>query len=44
MKGTGTPVFEFDFPTGSDIMGDIRGGPTAAERMEFELFNRLEVK
>jgi hypothetical protein len=43
MKGAGIPVFEFDFPPGSDIMGEIRGGPMAAERMEFELFGRLEV-
>ena len=41
MKGDGIPVFEFDFPPGSDIMDDIGVGPTAAERMEFELFSRL---
>jgi hypothetical protein len=44
MKGAGIPVFEFDFPPGSDIMGDIRGGPMASQRMEFELFSRLEVE
>jgi len=44
MKGVGIPVFEFDFSPGSDIMGDIREGPMAAERMEFELFSRLEVE
>jgi hypothetical protein len=43
MKGAGILVFEFDFPPGSDIMGDIRGGPMAAERIEFELFSRLEI-
>ena len=41
MKGAGEPVFEHDFPPGSDIVGDILNGPKAAERMEFELFNRL---
>jgi hypothetical protein len=41
MRGAGEPVFEHDFPPGSDIVGDIRNGPKAAERMEFELFNRL---
>ena len=41
MRGAGEPVFEFDFPPGSDIVGDILSGPKAAERMEFELFNRL---
>lgn len=41
MRGTGEPIFEHDFPPGSDIMGDIRDGPKAAERMESELFGRL---
>jgi hypothetical protein len=41
MKGAGEPCFEHDFPPGSDIVGDILNGPKAAERMEFELFNRL---
>jgi len=41
MKGAGEPVFEHDFPPGSDIMGQILHGPKAAERMEFELFDRL---
>ena len=41
MRGAGEPIFEHDFPPGSDIVGDILHGPKAAERMEFELFNRL---
>lgn len=41
MKGVGEPIFEHDFPPGSDIVGDILKGPKAAERMEFELFSRL---
>ncbi|KAK0715713.1 hypothetical protein B0H67DRAFT_601200 [Lasiosphaeris hirsuta] len=41
MKGAGEPNFEHDFPPGSDMMGEIQSGPKAAERMEFELFNRL---
>ena len=41
MKGAGEPIFEHDFPPGSDIVGDILRGPMAAERMEFELFGRL---
>ena len=41
MKGAGEPYFDHDFPPGSDIMGDIQSGPKAAERMEFELFDRL---
>ena len=41
MKGAGEPHFEHDFPPGSDRLEDIRSGPKAAERMEFELFDRL---
>ena len=41
MRGAGEPVFEHDFPPGSDMMGQILHGPKAAERMEFELFGRL---
>ncbi|KAF1811692.1 hypothetical protein P152DRAFT_459162 [Eremomyces bilateralis CBS 781.70] len=41
MRGAGEPYFEHDFPPGSDIVGDILSGSKAAERMEFELFNRL---
>jgi hypothetical protein len=36
-------MFEHELPPGSDIMGDIRDGPKAGERMEFELFSRLSV-
>ncbi|KAF8859306.1 hypothetical protein BDZ45DRAFT_589974 [Acephala macrosclerotiorum] len=41
MKGAGEPVFEHDFPPGSNIVGSILQGPKATERMEFELFSRL---
>lgn len=41
MRGAGEPMFEFDFPPGTDMMGQIREGPQAAERMEAELFGRL---
>ncbi|KAL2177582.1 HNH endonuclease-domain-containing protein [Thermothelomyces heterothallicus CBS 202.75] len=41
MRGIGEPFHEQDFPPGSDIMGEIQAGPKAAERMEFELFDRL---
>ena len=43
MRGAGEPIFEHDFPPGSDIMGDIMRGPKAAERMEAELFGRFAV-
>ncbi|KAH0607772.1 uncharacterized protein H6S33_002806 [Morchella sextelata] len=41
VQNGGEPVFECDFPPGSDMMGEIREGPKAAERMEYELFSRL---
>ena len=44
VKGAGEPIFEFDFPPGSDIMGEIASSPRAGERMEFELFSRLAVR
>jgi len=44
MKGAGEPIFETDFPPGSDIMGQIMSGPKAGERMEFELFGRFNAE
>jgi len=41
MRGSGEPAFESDFPPGSDMVGEIMAGPKAAERIEFELFQRL---
>ena len=41
MRGAGEPAFENYFPPGCDIMGEILGGPKAADRMEFELGTRL---
>ncbi|KAK9428328.1 hypothetical protein V1505DRAFT_377388, partial [Lipomyces doorenjongii] len=43
MRGAGEPVFETDFPPGSDMMGEIISGPEAAKRMEAELFARLNI-
>ena len=40
MRGAGEPIFECDYPPGSDIMGAIMSGPYA-ELMEFQLFSRL---
>ncbi|KAK9349703.1 HNH endonuclease-domain-containing protein [Lipomyces doorenjongii] len=42
MRGAGEPIFETDFPPGSDMMGEIIGGPEAAKRMETELFLRMD--
>ncbi|KAI9880656.1 MAG: hypothetical protein M1830_001660 [Pleopsidium flavum] len=41
MRGAGEPIFEHDFPPGSDMIGGILEGPMAEKRMEFELFSRL---
>lgn len=43
MRRAGEPLFECDFPPGSDMIGEIMGGPMAGERMQFELFSRLAV-
>ena len=40
MRGNGEPIFDVDF-AGGDMMGEIRNGPKAAERMEVELFSRF---
>ena len=44
MRGAGEPAFEFDFPPGSDMVGEILQGPSAAQRMEYELFSRFAVR
>ncbi|KAK9330125.1 hypothetical protein V1520DRAFT_378085 [Lipomyces starkeyi] len=41
MRGAGESIFEFDFPPGTDIVGDILRGPKSAQRMEPEHFTRL---
>lgn len=41
IRGAGEPLFDFDYPPGSDIMGQIREGSQAPQRMEAELFTRL---
>ncbi|KAL4907235.1 HNH endonuclease-domain-containing protein [Aspergillus multicolor] len=37
------PEWELDFGMGGDMLGEIREGPEAGERMELELANRLGV-
>ncbi|EXJ66399.1 uncharacterized protein A1O5_10551 [Cladophialophora psammophila CBS 110553] len=41
MRGAGEPIFEHDFPPGSDIVGEVLRSPKPGERMESELFSRL---
>ena len=41
MKGAGEPIFEHDFPPGTDMMTEIREGPYAEERLEMEFASRL---
>lgn len=42
MKGAGEPIFEHDFPPGTDMVKEILQGPDPAQRMELELFSRLQ--
>jgi hypothetical protein len=42
MKGAGEPIFEHDFPPGTDMVKEILEGPDPAQRMELELFSRLQ--
>ncbi|KAF8477235.1 hypothetical protein BDZ91DRAFT_708891 [Kalaharituber pfeilii] len=44
MRRAGEPDFETNFPPGSDMMAEIISGPTAAGRMEFELFGPESVE
>ncbi|GIJ98715.1 hypothetical protein Aspvir_000835 [Aspergillus viridinutans] len=41
MKGIGEPIWEHDFPPGTDMIKEIVQGPKPAERMELELCSRL---
>ncbi|KAG0136918.1 HNH endonuclease-domain-containing protein [Tuber indicum] len=41
MRGAGEPVFEHDFPPGTDMVGEILAGPCAQERFELEIAARL---
>lgn len=41
MRGEGEPLLELDFPPNSDMLGQILEAPKAAERLEFEFFDRL---
>ncbi|PUU82630.1 HNH endonuclease-domain-containing protein [Tuber borchii] len=43
MRGVGEPIFESDFPTGIDMVEEIRLGPYAQERLESELASRLRL-
>ncbi|KAK9388452.1 hypothetical protein V1515DRAFT_532974, partial [Lipomyces mesembrius] len=41
MRGAGEPVFETDFPAGTDMMATLRDEPYGTERFEMELASRL---
>jgi hypothetical protein len=41
MRVAGEPIFEHDFPPGTDMIREIREGPLAQERFELELSSRL---
>lgn len=42
VRCAGEPLFEDDFPPGTDIMGEIEKGPLPKERFELELSSRLK--
>lgn len=41
MRGAGEPLFETDFPPGTDMMATLRAEPYGKERFEMELASRL---
>lgn len=41
MRGVGEPIFEHDFPPGTDMMDEILAGPNGKQRFEFEMAARL---
>ena len=41
MRGDGEPIFEHDFPPGTDMMAEILEGPNGKERFEFVMAARL---
>lgn len=42
VQGAGEPVFEEDFPPGTDKMETLRNEPYGKERLELELALRLK--
>jgi hypothetical protein len=42
MKGAGVPILEHDYSPGTDMIDEIMRGPLPAQRMELELFSRLQ--
>jgi hypothetical protein len=41
MRGAGEPIFEHDFPPGTDKMAEMQQEPYAQERLEMEFASRL---
>ncbi|CUS15892.1 unnamed protein product, partial [Tuber aestivum] len=42
VRGAGEPIFEHDFPPGTDIVGEIHAGPYTQERFKLEIAARLK--
>lgn len=40
IRGVGEPIFEHDFPPGTDMAGEIPAGPSGKERFELEIAAR----
>ena len=41
MRGAGEPIFEHDFPPGTDMIAEVMREPYAKERLEMEFMSRL---
>ncbi|KAG0634854.1 hypothetical protein HOY80DRAFT_1096202, partial [Tuber brumale] len=41
IRREGEPIFEHDFPLGTDVVGEILSGPYGQERFELEMADRL---
>ena len=41
MRGSGEPIFEHDFPEGTDILAEILASPCGQERFEMKIGARL---
>jgi hypothetical protein len=44
MRGVGEPIFESDFPPGTDKMATLRDEPYGKERLEMEILSRLKTQ
>lgn len=41
VKGAGAPIYEHDFPRGTDMVKEVLEGPNGQGRLEMEIASRL---